>query len=106
MRRLSFKFIGTALALAVSLMILVMVGSSLWHLGDRSRDAGRRVALDAIERAVSQCYALEGAYPPDLQYLVDNYGLILDERHYVYLYEIVAGNIHPIVGVQFPGENE
>jgi hypothetical protein len=106
MRQMSFKVIGTILVLAISLMVLVMVGNSLLQLSDSSRDAGRRVALDAIERAVSQCYALEGAYPPDLQYLVDNYGLILDEQSFVYLYEIVAGNIHPIVGVQFPGESE
>jgi hypothetical protein len=106
MRKLSFKFIGTALAIVISLLLLIVVGNSLWRLGNTSRDAGRRVALDAIRRAVTQCYALEGAYPPDLQYLVDNYGLILDEQHYVYLYEIVAGNIQPIVGVQFPGENE
>jgi hypothetical protein len=105
MQRFSLKMAGTALAIVVSLLILLVAGNSLSQLGSRSREAGRQVARDAIERAVMQCYALEGAYPPDLDYLQQNYGLILDEQHYVYLYEVVAGNIHPIIGVQFPGEN-
>jgi hypothetical protein len=105
MRRLSLKMVGTALVLAVSLLVLLLVAQSLGRLDERSREAGRQVALDAIERSVMQCYALEGAYPPDLDYLRQNYGLILDEKQYVYLYEVVAGNIHPIIGVQFPGEN-
>jgi hypothetical protein len=105
MRRFSLKMAGTALAIAVSLLLLLVAGHILGQMDGRSREAGRQVALDAIERSVMQCYALEGAYPPDLDYLMQNYGLILDEQHYVYLYEVVASNIHPIIGVQFPGEN-
>lgn len=106
MRRFPFKSVGTLVAVLVSLMILLMVGRSLVVMGQRSRDAGLRVAEAAIERAVMQCYALEGMYPPDLAYLEKNYGLIIDQDHYVYLYEVVAGNIHPIIGVQLPGEGE
>jgi hypothetical protein len=106
MQRISFKTIGTGLAILVSLLVLIIVGNGLVHLDIQSREAGRTVALEAIERSVMQCYALEGAYPPDLEYLEQYYGLILDEQRYVYQYEIVASNIHPIIGVQFPGENE
>jgi hypothetical protein len=106
MRQQSYKLLVTLLAIALSLAVLVMAGQSLFRLDERSRSSARQVALDAIERAVMQCYALEGAYPPDLFYLADNYGLILDEQHFVYQYEVVAANIHPIIGVQYPGENE
>lgn len=104
MRHFPFKMIGTLVAVLVSLLILLTVGRGLLRLGERSRAAGLNVAEAAIERAVMQCYALEGAYPPDLKYLAKNYGLILDPQNYVYQYEIVAGNIHPIVGVQLPGD--
>lgn len=104
MRRFPFKIVVTFIVVLVSLMTLLMVGRSLLRLDERSREAGREVAEAAIERAVMQCYALEGMYPPDLAYLQKNYGLILDQDQYVYLYEIVAGNIHPIIGVQLPGE--
>ena len=103
MQRISIKSLGSIVSILISVLILLFVGSSLVRLGRQSREAGIRVAGQAIERAVMQCYALEGAYPPDLQYLEDNYGLIIDENKYVYLYEPVAGNIHPIIGVQFPG---
>jgi len=103
MRRISYKSLGTLISILISLVIILMVGSSLLRLSRQSREAGLQVASDALERAVMQCYALEGAYPPSLQYLSDNYGLIVDQNKYVYLYEPVAGNIHPIIGVQFPG---
>lgn len=103
MKRISYKSLGTLIAILVSLLIILMVGSSLIRLNRQSREAGLRVAGEALERAVMQCYALEGAYPPSLDYLVENYGLLVNQGKYVYLYEPVAGNIHPIIGVQFPG---
>jgi hypothetical protein len=104
--RASFKMAGTLLAILFSLLVLLWAWQSLTGLDMRSREAGRAVAKEAIERAVMQCYALEGSYPPNLDYLVKNYGLIIDQKRYVYLYETVAGNIHPIVQVQLPGEND
>ena len=48
---------------------------------------------------VSQCYALEGEYPPDLAYLEQNYGLQLDTNKYIYHYEMFAANIFPDIKV-------
>lgn len=45
------------------------------------------------------CYAQEGAYPEDLSYLEDNYGLIIDEDKYIYYYQIFASNIMPDIEV-------
>lgn len=52
-----------------------------------------------IERYAIQCYASEGSYPPDLQYLEDNYGLILSRDRYMYFYEIFAANVLPDIRV-------
>lgn len=30
----------------------------------------------ALERSISQCYAVEGSYPPSLEYLKQHYGLL------------------------------
>jgi type II secretory pathway pseudopilin PulG len=54
---------------------------------------------DTVMSYVAQCYALEGAYPPDLNYLADNYGLQLDTEHYTYFYDLYASNIMPDVRV-------
>ena len=106
MRLFSFKTIGTFVAVIVSVMILIVVGNSLLNIGQQSRTTGLAVAEQALEKAVMQCYALEGAYPPNLEYLEQNYGLIIDRQKYVYQYDVVAGNIHPIIGIQFPGGGE
>lgn len=106
MRLFSFKTIGTIVAVIVSVMILIVAGNSLLNIGQQSRTAGLAVAEQALEKSVMQCYALEGAYPPNLEYLEQNYGLIIDRQKYVYQYDVVAGNIHPIIGIQFPGGGE
>lgn len=59
----------------------------------------------AILRAAVHSYALEGSYAPDLAYLEENYGLILDHKKYSYLYEVFASNIRPEVEV-FPWNTE
>jgi len=52
-----------------------------------------------VEKYAIQCYATEGAYPPNVYYLEEHYGLILDEEKYIYSYEPVAENIKPVVQV-------
>ena len=59
-----------ALALAVVLFLLFAGG----HGRDLS-DSSALAIRDAVQRRALQCYVVEGAYPPDLQYLEDNYGL-------------------------------
>lgn len=53
----------------------------------------------AILDACVQCYALEGSYPPSLEYLEEHYGLILDRERYFFYYEVFASNVLPTVEV-------
>lgn len=53
----------------------------------------------SARRAVVQCYAIEGAYPPDVEYLEENYGLEYNHDKYFIDYEIFASNIMPNVDV-------
>jgi hypothetical protein len=101
MRPQTMKLIGTAIAVLVSCLILLMAGQGLLQLQESSRQAGLQVARTAIDHAIMQCYALEGAYPPSLAYLQANYGLVIDEEHYLFLFQSVAANIPPLVEVQF-----
>ena len=41
----------------------------------------------ALERSISQCYAVEGSYPPSLEYLKQHYGLLYDEDNFFVDYE-------------------
>ncbi|WP_458862168.1 hypothetical protein [Acidaminobacterium chupaoyuni] len=53
----------------------------------------------AVKRAVVSCYAIEGIYPPDIEYLREHYGLVVDESRYVIHYEAFASNIMPEIDV-------
>lgn len=55
----------------------------------------RKALLDAC----IQCYALEGSYPPSLDYLKEHYGVIMDKDEYFYYYEVFASNVLPDVEV-------
>ena len=53
----------------------------------------------ALERSISQCYAVEGSYPPSLEYLEQHYGLLYDEDSIFIDYEYYGSNLLPEVTV-------
>lgn len=53
----------------------------------------------AIQRSLNICYAQEGFYPANIEYLIENYGLIIDDRLYFISYKSFASNIRPDVNV-------
>lgn len=55
----------------------------------------------AVRRTVAQCYALEGSYPPSIDYLTQHYGLLTDNTKYVIHYQQLGGNLMPQISV-FP----
>ena len=51
----------------------------------------------AIQKSLVNCYAIEGAYPPDIAYLEKHCGLIIDHEAYVVDYQTIGSNIRPSV---------
>lgn len=99
MRKLSLSFISMLVCIAIITAVVVVVLASVQDYG--SRYEGRRLeeVRETVLSYIAQCYALEGAYPPDLQYLEDNYGMIMDKSRYIYHYEVFASNMFPDVKV-------
>jgi len=64
-----------------------------------SKAENLRMTEDSLRRAVVSCYALEGRYPPNVDYLQQQYGLQVDEDAYIIHYEIFAENIMPEITV-------
>ena len=88
-----------ALVVAITVILLLLwliFGRSSGHdLTEESTAAIR----DAVERSARQCYIVEGAYPPDLDYLEEYYGLQVNTRDYYITYEAFASNLPPQVKV-------
>ncbi len=99
MRKLSLSFISMLVCIAIITAVVVVVLAGVQDYG--SRYEGRRLeeVRETVLSYIAQCYALEGVYPPDLQYLEDNYGMIMDKSRYIYHYEVFASNMFPDVKV-------
>ena len=94
----ALKVVGFLVVVA-ALVLLVYIG--IGHLGQTQEERQLEIARDAIITAAVQCYALESQFPPSLDYLVDNYGLTLDESKYIYHYRTIGSNMAPDIRV-FP----
>lgn len=91
--------IGPVLVIPVVLAVLLMFSTALSNL-EKGRDrAGKEQLEEAIRRGAVACYAAEGIYPPNLEYLEAHYGIQVDRERYTVVYEIFASNLMPDVTV-------
>lgn len=85
-------------------LILIVVLLSFFVLGleniQSSNDAEQtRLLENAVTRSITACYALEGAYPPNIAYLTEHYGLAYDEAQYFIDYQYIGANLRPDVTI-------
>ena len=58
-----------------------------------------QIVRDAVKNAALTCYAVEGVYPDDLEYLREHYHLSYNEEKYHVFYEPLASNLMPSIKV-------
>lgn len=87
----------------VPLVLLLLCIVFLWVFASRfSKDNTTRSksALEsALMRSITQCYALEGAYPANVEYLTEHYGLIYNEENFYIAYNYIGSNLRPDVTI-------
>ena len=83
----------------VWIFILLCFLFALQRLDAGHRAEGAAQLETAVRRYAVSCYAQEGFYPPDLQYLAEHYALGYDESRYIVHYEAVASNLMPDITV-------
>ncbi len=85
----------------VLLMAALLFG--VWQLVsgvDRANsEAQTQFVYEAVHNAALTCYAVEGAYPEDLSYLREHYGLAYDQTRYLVNYDAFASNLMPEIYV-------
>lgn len=90
--------LGPVLLVPAVLAVLLFT-SALSNLQDGRISEGRQQLEDAVRRSAVACYAAEGIYPPNLEYLEEHYGIQVDRDRYTVMYEIFASNLMPDVTV-------
>ena len=86
---------AVVIALCVFLVWFFIYGSPASGGGEDAAASIKR----AVQQSALQCYAVEGAYPPDLDYLMENYGLRVNTEDYYITYDAYAQNQMPDVRV-------
>ena len=81
--------------LTAAVLVFGLLSALSGHIEKDLTEKGARVLKDTILQSAVQCYAVEGSYPPSLEYLEENYGLQINHKRYLVTYDIFASNLMP-----------
>ena len=90
---------GILLPIGFFAAVVYLFNIGVGHLTQANEEEALEAARVAVTRAAVQFYALEGRYPPSLDYLVDRFGIQLDEERFIFHYDAFASNIMPQITV-------
>ena len=91
-RRGILNTLGTV-AFFVVLIVLFNVGIN--NLTQANEEEALEAVRNAVTRAAIQFYALEGRFPPHLEYLEERFGLQLDHERFEIIYSAFGANVMP-----------
>lgn len=89
----------TILSIICIVAALFLFTKAVDNIGSANDAEQAEILEQALTRSVTACYALEGAYPPDIDYLVENYGLTYDSKEYFIDYQYIGANLRPDVTI-------
>jgi hypothetical protein len=88
---------------AIPLVLTALVVSGMiWGASatqNQADDQAQKMTEESIRRAAVQCYALEGIYPVNIEYLKDHYGIRPDTKRFIIHYRFVGDNLLPDIAV-------
>lgn len=85
----------------VLIVVIVTIGFIAFsdNFSNDTKGQGKIILENALNRSITQCYALEGMYPPDLEYIQTNYGLMYNPDLYFIDYQYIGSNLRPDVTI-------
>ena len=89
---------GILMPLAVVALLLCFLSGISNLTRGRSLEDKQRLE-DVLKESAVACYAVEGFYPPNLDYLEEHYGVQIDKRRFVVRYTAIAENLMPDITV-------
>ena len=79
----------------IFVLIVVFFLMAVEYSGRSTIEKQQESLEDAISRDIVQCYAIEGMYPPSLEYMEQHYGLVYDKDTFFVDYQPIAANLYP-----------
>jgi len=90
---------NSILSIVIFFFVLTIFLLGISVLEKRTDTQAMQTLEQAVNRGIIHCYTMEGAYPENLQYLKDHYGLIYDEERFFVDYQILGSNLIPEVTI-------
>lgn len=86
-------------SVSIAIFVVVMAGFiyGVTNISKSNIMNEKEILSEALQRDIVHCYAVEGMYPPSLQYIEDHYGLIYDKKKFIVNYVNEGSNITPSV---------
>ena len=98
-RRRKSQTKGYLLSAAALLLLVGVFAAGALSFAGKAGQKGEESLRRAVTRASVQCYAIEGRYPPSVEYLEEHYGIQIDRERYNVFYSGFASNIMPDITV-------
>lgn len=83
------------LPLLAGIVILLLFLRGIHSVSDTTLAKQQESLETALARSIAQCYAVEGMYPPNLDYLKEHYGLTYDDDMFLVDYQPIGANLMP-----------
>lgn len=87
--------------LKIALLVVIVI-ASIYVFNSTSTYSStedlKRIS-DTISQLSLKCYSIEGKYPKNIDYLKENYGLLLNDDDYQVIYYYEGDNLQPRIEV-------
>ena len=98
-RKLFNNYLGIVISVFIFMVMIIVLLSGLGAAKKMAQSEGLANTTQAIKRAIVECYALESAYPPNVEYIEENYGVQINREKYIVYYQASGMNTMPKVQV-------
>ena len=90
---------GLAVPFIIFLLFWCFLVIGVKQVDQVSSEEQAQLLHQALIRATISCYAVEGMYPPDVAYLEEHYGVVIDPEAFAVYYQVFASNMLPQIQV-------
>ena len=99
MKKIKQHPLAALLSPAAALLGLLWVLGALSGVEEGQQLQQRQHLEESVRRAAVTCYAVEGIYPPNVDYLQEHYGLQINRGRFRVMYEVHGSNLMPDITV-------
>lgn len=94
-----FPLLRGLLLPVIAAAALLCFATALESLDSGRAEEDKQHLEETLRRGCVACYATEGVYPPDVEYLEEHYGVLIDRNQYTVSYIAIAENLMPDITV-------